>query len=312
MGRGSVINMKHLTLLLLMLLTFTSIHAQNEGIESDMFASMKGSDKAAVVAVHFGTTNEDARIQSIERFNMRLREAFKQYEFREAWTSRIVIKKMQEHDIVKQTPSQLLEELRQEGFTHILLQPSNIINGTEMDYLRLEVDKFRNMKAFKDIRIGDPLLSSVDDYYKAVEAECAIYKDKKTTNVLVCHGSAKDKNTQYTMLDYVFRDSNHDNWAVATIEGFPTQAILIKHLKANGVKKVNLIPFMFVAGDHVQKDIAEDWKKALESVGIKVAKVFTKGIGEYDSILDIYVKHAIQASKHRPYSSVEKKMISSH
>lgn len=129
-------------------------------------------------------------------------------------------------------------------------------------------------------------------------------------NVLVCHGSAKDKNTHYTMLDYVFRDSNHDNWAVATIEGFPTQAILIKHLKANGVKKVNLIPFMFVAGEHVHKDIAENWKKALESVGIK-SKVFTRGIGEYDNILDIYVNHAKHASKHRTYSSIERKLMSS-
>jgi len=276
-----------------------------DGIGSDMFASMKGSDKAAIVAVHFGTTNENARIMSIERFNLRLQQAFKQYDFREAWTSRIVIKRLAEKEIYKQTPAQVLEALRLEGFTHVLLQPSNIINGIEVDYLKNEVERFK--RSFKDIRIGEPLLSSPEDYYRAAGAEFLIYKDKKTMNVLVCHGSSKEHNTQYTMLDYVLRETGHNNWTVATIEGFPTQENLIKLLKAQGVKKVNLIPFMFVAGEHVQNDIAVEWKKTLEGQGIKV-KAFTKGLGETDAILDIYVNHAIQASKFRTYSGIERKL----
>lgn len=300
---------KTLTHLIALLILFTTgvigMQAQSDGIESDMFASMKGSDKAAVVAIHFGTTNENARIMSIERFNLRLQQAFKQYEFREAWTSRIVIKRLAEREIYKNTPVQVLETLKAEGYTHILLQPSNIINGIEIEYLKNEVERFK--KSFKDIRIGDPLLSSPEDYYKAAEAEFAIHKDKKTMNVLVCHGSAKEKNTQYTMLDYVLRETGHNNWTVATIEGFPTQQNLIKMLKAQGAKKVNLIPFMFVAGEHVQNDIAIDWKKTLDSQGIK-AKVYTKGIGENDAILDIFVNHATRASKFRTYSSIERKL----
>lgn len=292
-------------LFLLSFLFIANADAQTLGMDSNMFASMKPGDKAAVIAVHFGTTNEVARVNSIERFNTKLQQAFPKYDFREAWTSRIVIKKMQSNGIVKQTPSEVIETLHLDGFTHILIQPSNIIEGIEMDYLRHEVERFR--KYFKDIRIGDPLLADTEDYYKAVDAALTISKDKKSATVLVCHGSAKERNTQYTMLDYVLHDKGCPNWTVATIEGFPSQKNLIKFLKERNIKKVTLIPFMFVAGEHAHNDIAVEWKKALEAEKISV-KTIMKGLGENDAMLNIFVEHAVQASKYRRYTNIERKL----
>lgn len=295
-------------IILLSFLFMTDADAQTLGMDSDMFASMKAGDKAAVIAVHFGTTNEVARVNNIERFNAKLQQAFPKYDFREAWTSRIVIKKMQANGIVKQTPSEVIENLRLEGFTHILIQPSNIIEGIEMDYLRHEVERFR--KSFKDIRVSDPLLADTEDYYKAIDATLSITKDKKTATVLVCHGSAKEKNTQYTMLDYVLHDKGFTNWTVATIEGFPSKDNMIKFLKEHNIKKVTLIPFMFVAGEHAHNDIEIEWKKALEAEKIKV-KTILKGLGENDAILNIFVDHAKKTSKFRRYTNIERKLQSS-
>jgi len=291
---------------LLCFIPLASILAQSE-MESDMFANMKSGDKAAIIAVHFGTTNDAARVLSIDRFNQAMQQAFPKYDFREAWTSRTIIKKVKEKEIFKQTPSEVLEQLKLDGFTHILIQSSNIVDGTEMEYLRHDISYFK--KDFKEIRISQPLLMDADDYAKAIDAETKIHKDKKSINVFVCHGSTGAVNAQYTMLDYMLRDKGLTNWQVATIEGYPTMDNLIKNLKAQNIKKVNLIPFMFVAGDHVQNDIAITWKKALESKGFKV-KPYTKGIGENDAIISIYVDHAKHTRKYRRYTAIEKKMQS--
>ncbi|MCR5313693.1 MAG: sirohydrochlorin cobaltochelatase [Bacteroidaceae bacterium] len=279
---------------------------QNDGTAVDMFANMKKGDKAAIVAVHFGTTNDEGRVECIERLNTHLHQAFPKYDLREAWTSTIVINKMAAKGVVKQTPSQVLQQLKDDGFTHILIQPSFIIDGVEMEYLKVTVNNF--VKSFKAIRLGQPLLLFPEDYSKAIDIEKSIFKDKKYMNVLVCHGSVASKNYQYTMLDYMLREKGFENWTVATIEGFPSYDNLIRRLKDEGKKRVNLIPFMFVTGEHVKNDINDIWKKKLEKDGFKV-KTHTKGLGHTDAILKLYVEHAQHTQKFRTYSPLERKMM---
>lgn len=301
----ALISSFHILLTATLFLCCTSAHAQNTDMEADMFADMRTNDKAAVVAVHFGTTSDAARILSIERFNTRIKETFPLYDFREAWTSQKIIDKIKDKEIIKQTPRQILEQLKLDGFTHILIQPSFVIEGVEMDYLKYIVNLFQHN--FKSIRLSQPLLANPADYEKVVEVERTVYKDKKSMNVLVCHGSMGSKNTQYTMLDYVIRDEGLNNWTVATIEGYPSFEHMLRVLKASGIKKVNLIPFLFLAGEYAEQEISVKWRKALESEGYKV-KVMTHGLGESDAINAIYADHAKYTQKHKIYTSFEQKL----
>lgn len=301
-------NRQHIfsTLIILAISAFSfTAAAQNKELASDMFASMKGTDKAAIVAVHFGTSNDNARVASIDRFNESLRQAFPNYDFREAWTSTIIINKIKGNGIIRQTPSEVMEQLKLEGFTHVLVQSSNIIEGTEMEYLRTSLAKYKN--DFKQFRISTPLLHDVEDYEWALDAESKFIKDKKTMTVLVCHGTSGAGNSHYTMLDYVIRDKGYNNFMVATIEGYPSFESLVKNLKAQKIKKVNLVPFMFVAGEHAQNDIAVEWKKSLETEGIK-AKPILKSIGENNEMISIFIKHAKHTQNYHIYNATERKM----
>lgn len=76
---------------------------------------------------------------------------------------------------------------------------------------------------------------------------------------------------QKTVTDYMLKAKGYENFHVGTIEGYPTFDTMLAKLKASGVKKVMLMPFMFVAGDHVNNDIAGDWKKELEDNGYEVS-----------------------------------------
>lgn len=51
---------------------------------------------------------------------------------------------------------------------------------------------------------------------------------------------------------------------MGTIEGYPTFDTMLAQLKAGKAKRVTLVPFMFVAGDHAKNDIAGEWKERLE------------------------------------------------
>lgn len=278
---------------------------QSDEIEQNIFQQMQEHDKAVVVAIHFGSSEPSARA-TIDKFNAKLKAAYPNCDFREAWTSRMIIKKLGKDGVTHiYNPDELLTELEKQGYTHVLMQSSNIINGQEMQSLRFLVDSMRDH--FKQIRIGEHLLSSTDDYEKAMNATMNAYGKEKEANVLVCHGSEGMINGQYTMLDYMLNASGHPNWYVSTIEGYPTFDNLVDKLKKQKLKTVNLIPFLFVAGDHAKNDIATEWPERLKAFGYK-ASATLHSIGEIDAILDIYMAHAKHAEQFYKYSAKEMKM----
>jgi len=87
------------------------------------------------------------------------------------------------------------------------------------------------------------------------------------------------------------------NTYIGTVEGTPTLDDVLASLKAKGVKKVWLMPFMLVAGDHAVNDMAgsepTSWKSLLTKEGFTV-EVVLKGMGELDAIGSIWVKHLQQ------------------
>ena len=66
------------------------------------------------------------------------------------------------------------------------------------------------------------------------------------------------------------------------------------------VKRVRLYPFMVVAGDHAQNDMAgpepDSWKNRMEQAGYQVEPVL-RGLGEYPAIRAIFADHAKRAAE---------------
>lgn len=60
------------------------------------------------------------------------------------------------------------------------------------------------------------------------------------------------------------------------------------------IKKAYLIPFMSVAGDHAENDMARDekdcWKSILSKYGLACIPTL-KGTAEFDVFVDIWVDH---------------------
>lgn len=273
-------------------------HSDENHIASNLFENLGERDKAAVLMVHFGTTHDDTRALTIDAINTRMKAAFPDVEFREAWTSRIILRKLKAQGVERLNPTEALIRLHEEGYTHVLIQSTNIIEGTEMKELRREVESLS--LNFKDIRIGAPLLYAPEDY-ETVAAALTKAMDKAFPGgqkLLVGHGTPDPATASYAMFDYLLKANGYPLYHVGTVEGYPSYDDALCLLKAAKVRTVTLAPLMFVAGDHAKNDIAGDWKEQLEKQGFKV-NLYLKGLGENPAVQDLFISHARFAATHK-------------
>ena len=266
-------------------------------------------NKTALLMVHFGTTYDETRSKTIDAINAKAAQTFPERTLREAYTSRIVIRRLKERGIVRETPLDALLRLRADGFTHVIVQSTTLLEGAEMESLRREVASVEGF--FEDIRVGAPLLYDVADCAKVAEILAARHADatdarKKAHVVLVGHGTYTPATATYSQMDYLFSAQGNPLFHVATLEGYPTFETMLARLKAAGARRVTLVPLLFVAGDHVTNDIAVDWKQALEAEGLQV-DCRLEGLGEIPEIQDIYLDHIRYSLHHAPVDILQKK-----
>ena len=108
------------------------------------------------------------------------------------------------------------------------------------------------------------------------------------------------------MMDYMLHSKGYNDYYVTTVEGYPSFDDMVAKLEAGKTKKVLLMPFMFVAGDHANNDIAVDMKEELEGKGYQVS-VFMQGLGQNPEIQNIFIDHAKFAAKHKMINIMDKK-----
>jgi len=283
-----------------------AVETTEAGDPSKDFELEKG-EKKAILLVSFGTTYPETRAKTIMALEKEFKAEFPDYKVVTAFTSRIIMRRIKEKEgITFHNPSEALDLLKAEGYTHVLVQGTHIMNGLESETLAKELALHKG--DFKVLRQSAPLLTVIDDYKAAAEALAPTYKDlkKDEATVFIGHGTHHPGNSAYSMIENVFHEFYSENVFFGTVEGYPTLDSVIKQLKAKKIKHVNLYPFMIVAGDHAHNDIGVDMKAELEAQGFTVT-AYLQGLGENKAIRDIYVAHARYAIANRPEDMLAKK-----
>lgn len=301
--------MKKLFAAMIMAATMSAALYGEEGgfVKSDFYKTMEKNDKASILMVHFGTTFDDTRKNTIDAVNDEAKKEFPDMEIREAYTSRIIMRRLKERGIVKDNPAEALDKLAKEGYTHIIVQPTNVINGVESKTLEQQLEMYKDK--FKEIRTGSALLSAPEDYKAVAEIinkEVGELADDEAV-VLVGHGTHDSGNAAYPAMDYTAKSMGY-KFYVGTIEGFPEFDDVVKGLKKDNIKKVILMPFMFVAGDHANNDIAVDWKEELEKEGFTV-KVKLTSLGMMEDIRKMFINHAKFMLENKKEDMISKKLF---
>jgi len=82
------------------------------------------------------------------------------------------------------------------------------------------------------------------------------------------------------------------------VEAYPALDSLMRRVQEQQFRQVVLAPFMIVAGDHAENDLAgsdaDSWKSRFESAGFDV-RCILKGLGEYAGVREMFLDHVRDA-----------------
>lgn len=146
--------------------------------------------KQELLVISFGTSFNDSRRLTIGAIEDTLEGAFPEFAVRRGFTSNIIIDHVQSRDgILIDDVNAALTRAADNGVKTLVVQPTHLINGLEYNDLVNEVAQFAD--AFEQVAIGEPLLTSEEDFQRTVEAIVdwtAAYDDGETAINFMGHG----------------------------------------------------------------------------------------------------------------------------
>lgn len=250
----------------------------------------------AIMVVSFGTSFNQNRQDTICAVENAIAEAFPDYDVRRAFTAQIIIDKVKDRDnVLIDNVQEALDRAVEDGVKTLIVQPTHLMNGLE--YADVQADLAAYADQFEKIVVGEPLLTSDEDFdnvAKAITAATSDYDDGETAICFMGHGTEAESNKIYAQMQEVLTAGGYENYYVGTVEASPTLEDVMALVEAGEYKKVVLEPLMVVAGDHANNDMAGDedgtWKKAFEDAGYEV-ECLLQGLGQIEDVQNMYVAH---------------------
>ncbi len=262
-------------------------------------------NKDAMVVMSFGTTYKDTRVKTIDATVDAIKAAHPNTKVITAFTSHIIRDRIQQKEgITYPTPEEALAELKKDGYTRVALASLDVIPGMEYNYDAAVYNLYKN--DFKKMTLGTSLIywmgqenqtDQVIETLKAVQSQFPKL-GKEDGLLIMAHGTPDPSNAYYSVIQDRIHTLGMKNVFIYTVEGTPNLEQVIPQLKLHGIKHVTLMPFMMVAGDHANNDMAgnepDSHKSILEKEGFKV-DTYIHGLGENQNIRNLFVERANEA-----------------
>ena len=259
-------------------------------------------NKDAMVVMSFGTTYKDTRAKTIDATVDAIKSAHPNTKVVTAFTSHIIRDRIQQKEgITYPTPEEALAELKKDGYTRVALASLDVIPGMEYNYDAAVYNLYKDN--FKKMTLGTSLMywmgqenqtDQVIETLKAVQSQFPKL-GKEDAVLIMAHGTPDPSNAYYSVIQDRIHTLGMKNVFIYTVEGTPNLEQVIPQLKLHGIKHVTLMPFMMVAGDHANNDMAgaepDSHKSILEKEGFKV-DTYLHGLGENQNIRNLFVERA--------------------
>ncbi|WP_308598432.1 sirohydrochlorin cobaltochelatase [uncultured Desulfovibrio sp.] len=247
--------------------------------------------KTAILLVAYGTSSPQGR-GSLRQFDAWVRERFPGISVRWALSSELLRTRLTRARQKNDSVLKALHRLRLENFTHVAVQPLQIIPGSEHTDVRADADEAGRLDGLH-VSIGRPLLAGDEDIRAAARAVLAHLPQERRPDedvVLMGHGSRKQAVTAYAALAGAVRALDA-RVHVGTMSGALELEALLPRLTS---RRVWLMPLLSVVGRHTLEDMAGDapdsWRSRIEAAGHACAPV-VRGTAEYRAFADIWLRH---------------------
>ena len=262
-------------------------------------------NKDAMVVMSFGTTYKDTREKTIDATVAAIQAAHPNTKVVTAFTSHIIRDRIQQKEgITYPTPEEALAELKKDGYTRVALASLDVIPGMEYNYDAAVYNLYKDN--FKKMTLGTSLMywmgqeNQTDQVIETLNAVKSQFPKlgKEDAVLIMAHGTPDPANAYYSVIQDRIHTLGMKNVFIYTVEGTPNLEQVIPQLKLHGIKHVTLMPFMMVAGDHANNDMAgaepDSHKSILEKEGFKV-DTYLHGLGENQNIRNLFVERANEA-----------------
>ena len=255
-----------------------------------------------LLVVSFGTTSAESRKLNIESVEKSISEAAgENWNICRCFTSQTIINIIARKENIRiDNISEALEKAVSGGVKNLVVQPTHLMKG-------LEYDKLCNILAdragsFAKTAVGDPLLTSDDDFTRVADAlteASAAYEDGKTAIVFMGHGTEAAANEIYDKMQGILKNKGKADYYIGTVEAEPSLDDVIAAVNAGSYSRVVLRPMMLVAGNHAVNDMAsvndpDSWYSRFTAEGYETVCII-EGMGQLPAVRDIYADHAYRA-----------------
>lgn len=257
--------------------------------------------KTGVLLVAFGTTMDSAR-PAIDAIEGTYKSSTKDPVLL-AFTSDIIRDKLAKEGKPVLSVNAAMNKLAETGVTDLRIQSLHISPAEEYSQLERMVVKniAKNPGRFKTVKVGYPLLVSEKDLDGVTDVVLSsLPKDRQPDDAVVLMGHGNDRGPGDLIMAAAaaaFHKKDPHVW-LATVEGANSFDRVLPQIKASGAKRVFLQPFMIVAGDHANNDLAgpddDSWASRIKAEGMTPVPNL-KGLGELKGIRDIFLSHTKHA-----------------
>jgi sirohydrochlorin cobaltochelatase len=248
--------------------------------------------KIPIVITAFAPT--DKARATYNHLDDRLRSHFSGTEIIWAYTSKSVSQQSPNHQgLVHFGPEEALRQLAARGVAKVVVQPLQLLPGTEFHDLR------RNLaRTGMACTTGMPLLTTPADYDELGELWRPLITTRPEKAILILgHGTTHPAWTAYYCLENILRRKFGARIFVGVIEKYPASHDLPDRIKSAGFTEVCIIPLFVVTGMHYHRDILGDgrdsWLTRLTARGLAVEAI-KDGLGLLAGFENIVIRHLSQ------------------
>lgn len=249
---------------------------------------IKKDMRTALLLVTTGTTREESG-KLINNYIAVLKREFPDTVIRYAFMSEHVRQALALDGEIERSPLGAMADLIDEGFTKIIVQPLYFKPGNCLHLLYPLVSTLNGMTGkhgtlgIEGILMGSPLLSDMNSYELTSEAIVSYLGTPGETEAFVLVSTAEEpgEDSSLCQLQLVLDERAGGSIIIGSSHGYPDRKWVMKRLEHINVRKVVLVPFVLISGNHsvyeLEGENEASWKKVLENGGYEVTisgKVF--------------------------------------
>ena len=230
----------------------------------------------AIVLSCFGSIIEEQLYLDLKKD---VKKRFENFDVYLSFSSRMVLKLLKKKGKEFKNLPQTLADVDMAGYKKIIVSSINLFPTDEHEFTKKIVDGFKTF-SLANIRLTDAILTKTKETTLFLKELDKKVKKDKVANLYIIHGTPRLDINGIDSITYTqnYLELLEDNYTCSLEGAYPYYAmkdILVKKMKKDGVKKVQIIPMLLVSGNHYIKDMVEIRDELREDFSCEIVESLT-------------------------------------